>query len=447
VKFSMRSHATLIALLVACGLCGNARADDSLHAIVTVTTGFTDNVLGASEENPDLEVEADGFMILSPGVVYAEERRRYAQVATYRFGASMFVRHSEANSYQNEATWAGIYVLSPQSEIGSEAAFTYGQINAFRATTPAQRSELGIEPASGDTFATFSAQEGYTLRFGRDWRLSQGAGFRIFQNLENDLGTDANYYTSGNLGLRKSYRDTALAGYVRGSYIVNSGRFVVGNMELDSQRQVTVGPEARFSHDLTETVSTELGVGALFVAPPDFDNSLLLPTWVAALRYGTERGNADLSYRRAVQPNLFVGETTLNDVVALRGGLPLDRSEKVGIAGALAYTRGQIIDVASDEIFGSIDLFIADAAVGWQLEDEIELSGRAQYVRQVRDEMVPGTLENVSRTQLIIAVTGRYPSRQATEVSLRESIRVDEQDRFRVGEGRIGGDGAGADRR
>lgn len=436
----MRSHATFIALLIACGLCGNARADDSLHAVVTVTTGFTDNVLGASDENPDLDVEPDGFMILSPGVVYTEERRRFAQVATYRFGASMFVRHSEANSYQNEATWAGIYVLGPQSEIGAETALTYGQINAFRATTPAQRSELGIEPASGDTYGTFSAQEGYTLRFGRDWRFSQGAGFRIFQNLDEDLGSDANYYGSGNMGLRKSWRDTALAGFVRGAYIANSGRFVVGGMELDGQRQVTIGPDGRFIHDISETVSTELGVGALYVATPGLDNGMTLPTWMAALRYGTERGNANLSYRRAVQPNLFVGETTLNDVVALRGGLPLDRSEEKSIAGSVAYSRGQIIDVELEDLSGTVDMFIADAAFGWQVEDEIELSARAQYVRQINDEMVPGTLENVSRMQIMLAVTGRYPSRQATEVSLRESIRVDESDRFRVGEGRIGGE-------
>lgn len=447
MKFPMRSHVTFIALLIALGLCGNARADDSLHAIVTVTTGFTDNVLGASDENPNLDVEADGFMILSPGLVYAQEKRRYAQVATYRFGASMFVRHSEANSYQNEATWAGVYVLSSQSEVGAEAAATLGQINAFRATTPAERSELGIEPASGDTYATFSTQEGYSLRFGRDWRFSQGAGFRIFQNLENDLGTDANYYGSANFGLRRAYRDTALAGYVRGSYIVNSGRFVVGNMELDSQRQITIGPDARVQHDLTRTWSAEVGVGALYVAPPDFDNTILLPTVMAALRYGNERGDAEVSYRRGVQPNLFVGETTLNDIVAVRGGLPLDRAEEVTVAGALAFSRGQIIDVAADELTGTIDMVIADAAIGWQVEDEIELSARAQHVRQVRDEMVPGTLENVSRTQIMLAVTGRYPSRQATEVSLRESIRVDERDRFRVGEGRIGGDQPGADRR
>jgi hypothetical protein len=420
---------------------GAALADESLHAVVSVTTGFTDNVLSASSDSPDLGVESDGFVLLSPGAVYARERPRSVHVASYVFGASMYLRHAEANSYTNRAAWGSRLALSPESELGLGASFVQGRISSVRASTPAAHAELGLEPVGGNNFVSLGGEQSFRRTIGRDWRVDQAANARMFKDLTNAARLGANYTAGTTASVTRRWRVDA-ATLSAAAYYAHMGSRRPAEDSLvppvDGESQLVVGPELRWRRDVGRHWSTDVGAG--FVAAARIDEPAERqwePTALAALRYVVDEGAASLSWRRGVSYNVLVGQSTISDTVSLRGDLPLPWQDGLATSATIAYQRGHLLDFVDQSAAGTIDLWVLDAAAGWEIDEELSLGLRWQTIRQTRDGVrVPGVIENVSRTQVLLVVTGRYPGRQAAVLPGRDGYRVDQRDEGRFGDPR-----------
>src|SRR5687768_12161228 len=151
---------------------GPAAADQSLHALTSVSTGYTDNVQLVPENgDPDTEaqVSKDAFANIAPGMVFAHQAPRIAQVLRYTINIRLYAENSSANSYSNALQYNAIIPLSPRSELGFDAGASHGRLNAFD-TTPDQttidtRARGDVSYARGGVGASFSR----TLT--RSWRF------------------------------------------------------------------------------------------------------------------------------------------------------------------------------------------------------------------------------------------------------------------------------------
>lgn len=102
-----RLHARIArAALAAAALIGwsrTAAADHSLHALTTLTTGYTDNVQAVPDNPADPtitpEVQADAFANIAPGIIFSHEGSRITQVLRYTLSIRLYADQSGANSF------------------------------------------------------------------------------------------------------------------------------------------------------------------------------------------------------------------------------------------------------------------------------------------------------------------------------------------------------------
>lgn len=426
----------LCAVVVA-AWAGAAQADESLHATVTTSGGWTDNILSASAAgDPNAPpVEADTFTQISPGLVFSQETRRLIHVASYSFSASLFAGHSEANSFSNRIGWQSIYALSPLSELSLSAGAANGRINTFNTVVPADAVEFEPLPAGGTSYAAANAQESYRRELSRDWRLQQATSIRVFKPLDDATTQGTNYYLANGVGLERGWQYDSLAATLRLDYSVNGGGTSPAGEAFPSDAQVMVGPEVRYLHDFGARLSAQLDAGVLAVVrADDFRRGLIQPTGSGALRWVHERGRVELIYRHGVQPNIFVAQTSATDAVSLRGGVPIPGLERASLGASVGYQRGRILDLEAQALEGTTELWVADVGAAWRPRPELTLGLRYQRYRQSRDMAAPGTLVGYDRNQVVFSLTARYPGRQAAVIPFRSSARVDRSDEQTFGD-------------
>src|SRR6185503_4781349 len=81
-----------------------AHAKLSLQSHLTLSGGWTDNVLNLPQ------AESDFLFEIAPGLLLTAGSPRAVQSLGYDFTADLFVSHSEANSYTHQLTWRGFFL-------------------------------------------------------------------------------------------------------------------------------------------------------------------------------------------------------------------------------------------------------------------------------------------------------------------------------------------------
>jgi hypothetical protein len=429
---------------------GGARGDESLHANVTASAGWTDNILNAPEGGGpnDPEIESGTTSQLRPGLTFSQETRRFIHVASYIFSANLFVEHPEANSYSNRIAWQGIYAMSPVSELSFSASGANGRINSFNTTLDAGASELEQLPDGGVDYVSTSVSEAYRRDLSRAWRLSQSLSYRLYKPIDDASSMGTNYALAGGLGGERRYKYDSLGLVWRTDYIVNGGGVADDGMATPRDRQLVIGPQVRWLHDFGSRISGDISAGTLVVLrADDFRRGIVQPSGSLGLRYTRERGRVELMYQHTVAPNIFVGQTSANDRVMLRGGLPLPWIEQASIGGSIGYQRGRSLNLEDQVLEGTSQVFLADAAIAWRVSTALSLSLRYQQAQQLRDMAAPGTLVEYRRAQVLLSLSGRYPGRQAATIPFRGGGRVDESDEGSFGETDSQSGGGVGDRR
>lgn len=410
----------------------SAHADDSLATRLTASGGWTDNVLSApNEQGPmDPPIESDSFSQLSPGVLFTSETRRMIQVASYTFTANLFVSHTEANSYSNDLAWNSIYSLSAVSELGLSAGASNGRINTFNLQSAASDTGLDQLPNGGVSFVSADVSQFLRRELTRAWRAQQRSAFRVFKPIGDSSSLGTNLSWNNTAGVQHSWQYDSLGLDMRADFT----RFGTA-VGTESNKQLTVGPNLRYLHDFTDSLSGELGAGAvLVVQADDFGQRIAQPVATAAVRYIREGGRAEVAYRHSVAPNLFVAQTTVNDEVSLRAGLPVPFVDRAAISGSVGYQQGRIVDVQMGGLIGSTKLFLADVAASWSPNESLAVSLRYQRFDQLRSQAATATSRSYARNQVLLSLSGRYPSRDAATVPSRLDARVDESNEQNLGQ-------------
>jgi hypothetical protein len=400
-----------------------ASADQSLHAITTVATGFTDNVqLAPQNGNPDTTpaVSKDAFANIAPGMVFAHEAPRIAQVLRYTISVRLYAQASSANSYSNALQYNAIIPLSPLSELGIDASASHGRLNAFD-TAPAQ-TPLDTRARGDVAYARAGAGASYSRTLTRSWRIVESAGGSVFQPTDDTTTIRTRYTLDDSLALGKTFNYDAFTLTGRGTYSsLDRGE------DMPDENTIIAGPELRWVHDLSQDFSTDAMIGATASFPADdFGRRLVLPVGAAYLRYFHDRYSAAAGYRRLVATNLLVGETEATHIAEVRGTVAVPPRTDVSVSGAVGYASGRSLDVENEQLVGKTTRWIGDVSVNWKATEEVNIGLRYSIVVQDRTQPLEEIMnEHTRRNMVMVVLDGRYPSRQAVELEQRNDARAD----------------------
>lgn len=401
---------------------GRAAADQSLHAITTVSTGYTDNVqLVPNEGGEDTpQVSKDAFANIAPGMVFAHQAPRIAQVLRYTINVRLYAEATSANSYSNALQYNAIIPVSPLSELGIDASASHGRLNAFD-TAPAE-TPLDARARGDVAYARAAGGASYARTLTRSWRLVESVGAAVFQPTDDTTEVRTRYNLDENLALTKTFNFDAVTGNGRVSYSsLDRGE------GMPNEETMILGPELRWVHDLNQDFSTDASVGATITFPlGEFENRLVLPVGSAYLRYAHDRYAAAAGYRRMVATNLLVGETEATHIGEARGTVPVPTRDDLSLSGAVGYANGRSVDTDNGTLVGRTVRWIGDISCNWKVTDEVNLALRYSIVFQDRTQPLEEIMEEETRRNMVMVVfEGRYPSRQAVELEQRNDGRAD----------------------
>ena len=400
-----------------------AAADQSLHAITTVSTGYTDNVQLVPENgDPDTtpQVSKDAFANIAPGMVFAHQAPRIAQVLRYTINVRLYAEASSANSYSNALQYNAIVPLSPLSELSLDASASHGRLNAFD-TAPAE-TPLDTRARGDVSYARAAGGASYARTLTRSWRVVESVGGAVFQPTDDTTEVRTRFTLDENLALTKTFNFDA---------VTANGRVTYSSLDrgegMPNEETMILGPEMRWVHDLNQDFSTDASVGATITFPlGEFENRLVLPVGSAYLRYSHDRYSAAAGYRRMVATNLLVGETEATHIGEVRGSVPIPRRDDLTASGAVGYANGRSVDTEAGQLVGSTERWIGDISLNWKATEEVNLALRYSIVFQDRTQPLEEIMEEQTRRNMVmVVVEGRYPSRQAVELEQRNDGRAD----------------------
>jgi len=420
----------------------------SLHGVGTATGGWTDNV----QNLPD--GTADFFYEVTPGALFTAETPRMIHELGYEFRYLGYLEQTDANSYSNHATWRGFFLLTPRIETSVEAALEQGQTNAFRPPL-GQATPAEIIPAQTDYIAT-TANEILRYQWTRNWRLTQGLGFRRMD--ASDVRGNTRAMDIGlSLGGDRSWKKDGVGLTVTVNYI-DLYRVLDPQppdqpdpVVQEDRSQVNLGAVVAWRRDLSENWSSMLGAGATTMFPLEGGlDPVVSPTGVGTLAYFPIWGSLRLTAQRTVAPNLYVAENTIADSIGLNAWLPVpllaeDPLEPVFTASAgLSARRFQLVDLATNAR-ETANAYLADVALHYSpVRNSASIALRYTYFHQDADpNVVDPRFERYSRHSVMLVLSGRWPEETAAVYPQRDVLRVDESDRTPVG-GTHGGEGDAA---
>jgi len=182
-----------------------------------------------------------------------------------------------------------------------------------------------------------------------------------------------------------------------------------------------------------------LDAGVRGIVPLDDQHDpVLQPTVGGQLGYFPHWGNASLSVRRAVAPNLYLARNTVTDVAVASAWLPLpwlapERARPtLSVQGTAGVQRARLID-ADGTLASGFDLVTGDLALTYAPREGLAVTARVQHLRQLGASGAVMDIFDYDRTTVMISATGRFPGRMAAEIPIRSSLRVDRSDVTPVG--------------
>ena len=290
-------------LLLVLGTAGGAQADTSLVATGSASTGYSTNILGVPETedvNAAQQPEADGFSDLAPGLAAAYEHRRGTHNLTYVFGARLFLRNSEANSYNNSLSYQNILATSSRGSLRMGASFNSGRVNAFDQAGNDVVGEGDLLPDGDIEFIAYNASLSYRHQLTQNvtGETSIVGGKFIPTSGVEQTGETTNI--EHRMRLDRGFRRHLLGVDFRTGF---------NKQEVpDLQRQLTLGPGVFWTWNASQSISTNASAGLDVIGEyPRLARGLTVPRASAAVTYSHERGRASIGWTRGVAANLFGG--------------------------------------------------------------------------------------------------------------------------------------------
>lgn len=226
--------------------------------------------------------------------------------------------------------------------------------------------QIGPQPAASQDVLTLDAREAVSWQPSGQWRLDQGLMGSAYRPLSSGSGSIDNKVFALDLGLAKQWqRDTAgLRG--RASIMMASGSASGGTEGSETIRYTELAEASLvWGHQWGAEIAQEIIGGAVVVRA---DQARVSPIAAAGLTW--QRPGFMLAGRVAQtsDASVTVGASYQRRLASLTLGVPVNRLETVRLMALASYERATPTGT-SDTVGGAINVFAAQAGLGWQPGD------------------------------------------------------------------------------
>jgi hypothetical protein len=411
--------------------CPDAFADPKLQGIGDISIGYTDNIQSA----PDVPIpgqtpkESGAFALLSPGVVLAIATQRSVQRVGYTYLYSLFFSRTSASSSSNRLEYHGFFDLSPRTSLLVGATAVQSNTYSSLLFTAPGAGAVNALPAGGGSFLAMTADELVSTELALGWRAWEGAAMTVQTPIFDTVAPET-LEPVGRLGVERTFLTDAVGVEGRGDYAVIHNSLRPDGTPAGVQQQLVAGGVAQWRHDYGRYFTSRVEAGPLRVQRLNTGNGFWYPGALATLAYATEFGDAQLSYAHTLSTNPLLGQSLLVDEVRARGALPLTKKGEVLLAGSIGYQNGRLLDEDAS-LAAHVDSIFADAAVGWQIIDELLVGIRYQHVQQISDVVTPPLPISFVRNSIMVGATLKLPPESEMPRVYRAPRRVDRADEIR----------------
>jgi hypothetical protein len=438
------SHVAVLAAAMMCAASSfhGAHAGNFFQGGLTLTGGWTDNVDAAAKYPAPggLTREADGVFQIRPTLIYSRLDPQALQHISYTLQGDLYANHSEADSYQNRFQYDGFFNPSKTTTVLFTAQFTQGRLNNFSTLNGSAGNTLTLITPLATSFVQLTLANELAWELSPNWTFSEGATF-IAYDPYNPHGQPPSYELTPRVRIDRAWRFVALGLELRTDWIrfaqVNSvvegdhDQTISSTVIAPRNEQVITTLAARYRHDLTRLVSTELDLGYEYAARTTgthVDRSE--PYALAAFRVSHPYAQFSVSYEHTIQPNLFVAELFVFDRAF--GSISVPIAHNFFLTGSSGYQHGQVLDAPTGKVGALVDLWQADGTLTWQPRENLQVFVRYQYYDQIGRRRDPLAQPTIERQLAQLGATFLFPSTAPPTTPKNLANRVDGQDQAQL---------------
>lgn len=405
----------------------------------------TDNVFA----QPRANAEPDVYMQVRPGMLFAYDSPRFIQELTGEVEFLEYVAHSDKPSTTFRAGWQGFITPGPRSEMTLGVTASTGQLNAMATRTSPDQTGINVLPPGAIETREGAVNEYLSYQVGKDTRIGQ----RIYGNFTatNDpepavmVQTEA-YDTGAGLSIDHSFQHDSLALEAGGQFVYLKRLDPLG-VQMGSRLDQQVNPRAvaTWRHDFNREWSLNADGGGVWVNPVGSDpynpgqkrRSAPFPIFGGTIAYTQQWGRATFAARRAVTPNLFIAQNTVDDSAIATVAMPLPwldetphlRLPKLVGLGSVGFDRTQLLDPEIGNLLGKFYVAHVDLGISYTPKPGQTYGIRYQFLYQNGDSTATMIIPSFWSNTIFFTFALRYPDRVAATVPRRtQSLRSDRRD-------------------
>ena len=452
---TVRFRSSLIAISCVIATSGARAGNLDWNATAAGSVATTDNKNGSPTNGGRA---AAAFSDVRPGMLVTYNSPRHIHELSSEVDFLYFLGADKPN-VTFRGGWKAFFLTGPRSEASATLEASIGQLNALTASQPSQENPLEVIPL-GRTDTT-----NVTGTVQHSWQATKFS--RVFDRVlarrsTTDDNTSAVTTESQEIGAAVGFdRRLKQHNFVfefGGSYVYldKHDPFV---RQMGSRRDHQLNPRAvaTWQYDIDQKWSSNVDAGVVYVNPvtsfagrdwrdpymPDRNYKAgTFPIFGAVLAYTDVWGRATLMARRAVTPNLFIAQNTVNDSLQLVFAMPLkfldksgnNREPRVVGVGTAGINRTQLIDPDTAHLKGEFIVARADFTVAWQPRKGQTLGLRYEFSYQNGDTVGDMIIPSFYRNTFYFTFALRYPEEVQVRVPRRgQSVRADQGDLAPIG--------------
>jgi len=418
----------------------------SLHVTLSGDVAATDNALSAPTEP-----QKDLFFQLRPGLLFTYDAPRAMQELTVNAEILEYVRHSDAPSLTERASWRGIFLTSPLSEIVGAANIGTGQLNAITTATSPDAAPVGLVPTGAIAEHDAGADEYGSRTLSQGWRISESLAAHYTGTTDTQSTRTHSGAFAGNAGAEYNWRDNSV-GLEAGAEYLHLERYAPnlapGPDGSRLTRQLNPHGTVSWRHDFTRYWSGSASAGLKYLHPlghdkynpGDVPQTGLYPLFGAQVAYSDIWGRVTLSGARTLAPNLFVAQNTETTGGLLQLALPLPwlddsrrREPKLVALGTAGFEHTVLIETDLKNM--TFNVAHLDVGLGYTPRPGFTYGVRYEFLYQTSSISSLAAITGYQRNTLFFTFSIRYPDRLAVVIPKRQnSARADRKDLAPIGE-------------
>src|SRR5215510_431550 len=204
----------LIATLV---VAPPARADHtSVQATATGQVAATDNLFAAGNDG---DRQADAFLTVRPGVIYAIDGPRMSHDFTVEGEVTEYLVHNGTPSLTGHGGWTGQFLPGPQSVLTLSAGGSSGVLTSLSTRSSADQTTATVAPAGKATVYTLDAGEHLAWNAGVFTQVSQSLNGRYGLTDDGSGGTSDTRELAAGLGFGRTFQENSVKLDVGASFL------------------------------------------------------------------------------------------------------------------------------------------------------------------------------------------------------------------------------------